>query len=183
MGASLFEAVETQQGFLWHTHIALRIAGGVSLSWQRIAQQIPPGRSYSTHCLLMPSWVFSCQLQWSWICWHMLTYVDMFEPVTCSRLVLAHRRKTFQFLHPVQLGAYCQESVCTIMFLGSLLGSFLFQYTMLRKMSMTMMNSAYVFGTLPLLVAIHVLRREVKLRQERWSWDVRLSGLPSGNLT
>jgi predicted membrane-bound spermidine synthase len=53
------------------------------------------------------------------------------------------------------------------MFLGSLLGSFLFQYTMLRKMSMTMMNSAYVFGTLPLLVAIHVLRREVKLRQER----------------
>ena len=89
---------------LWHTHIALRIAGGVSLSWQRIAQQIPPGRSYSTHCLLMPSWVFFLpaamildMLTYVDICWHMLTYVDMFEPVTCSRLVLAHRRKTFQF--------------------------------------------------------------------------------------
>ena len=59
-----------------------------------------------------------------------------------------------------------QESVCTIMFFGSLLGSLLLQYTMLRKMNATVKNSAYSFGTLPLLVAIHVLRREVKLRRE-----------------
>lgn len=58
-----------------------------------------------------------------------------------------------------------QESVCSIMFVGSLLGSWMMQYTMLHKMSQTAMNSSYVFGTLPLLVAIHVLRCEVRLRR------------------
>ena len=38
------------------------------------------------------------------------------------------------------------------------------QYTLLHKMSLTAMNSAYSFGTLPLFVAIHVLRCEVRLR-------------------
>lgn len=91
----------------------------------------------------------------------------LWSPPYLSRLWCVFELAAYRTANPtgkIVLNPLFIESVCTIMFLGSLLGSFLFQYTMLRKMSMTMMNSAYVFGPLPLLVAIHVLRREVKLR-------------------
>lgn len=91
----------------------------------------------------------------------------LWSPPYLSRLWCVFELAAYRTANPngkIVLNPLFIESVCTVMFIGSLLGSFLFQYTMLRKMSTTMMNSAYLFGTLPLLVAIHVLRREVKLR-------------------
>ncbi|CAJ1374082.1 unnamed protein product [Effrenium voratum] len=91
----------------------------------------------------------------------------LWSPPYLSRLWCVFELAAYRTANPkgkIVLNPLFIESVCTIMFFGSLLGSLLLQYTMLRKMNATVKNSAYSFGTLPLLVAIHVLRREVKLR-------------------
>lgn len=91
----------------------------------------------------------------------------LWSPPYLSRLWCVFELAAYRTANPsgkITLNPLFIESVCTIMFIGSLLGSFCFQYFMLRKMGQTMMNSAYGMGTLPLLFAIHVLRREVRLR-------------------
>ncbi|CAJ1374081.1 unnamed protein product [Effrenium voratum] len=91
----------------------------------------------------------------------------LWSPPYLSRLWCVFELAAYRTANPkgkIVLNPLFIDSVCTIMFFGSLLGSLLLQYTMLRKMNATVKNSAYSFGTLPLLVAIHVLRREVKLR-------------------
>lgn len=92
----------------------------------------------------------------------------LWSPPYLSRLWCVFELAAYRTANPegkITLNPLFIESLCGIMFLGNLAGSVLYTTMQLRKMSQSYTIGSYMMGMLPLLAAVHVLRREVQLRR------------------
>ncbi|CAJ1407518.1 unnamed protein product [Effrenium voratum] len=93
----------------------------------------------------------------------------LWSPPYLSRLWCVFELAAYRTANPngkLTLNPLFVESVCATMALGNVMGAIVFQVTALNKMDQMFVVSAYSLGMLPMLVAVHVMRGELRLRQQ-----------------